>query len=696
LVANHAGFRKDGPSTGQESHMQENSESANAGVLGSPTPDAGQDAQATSDVFVSYASKDAATANAVVAVLESQGVKCWIAPRNVIPGSQYADGIVRAINGAKLVVVVLSESAIASPHVGKEIERASSKQRPIIALKTDATPLTPALEYFLSESQWVEVGAESTEAALAKLSDAVRRHLSAPPASATAAPGRPPLIRAPPKRRTPWIAAAVVCAGALTLAYFVVDKFWLSKQAASGRTAAGAPAAAAISDKSVAVLPFVDMSERKDQAYFSDGLAEELIDMLARVPDLRVPARTSSFYFKEQHATIAEIAKALSVAHILEGSVRRSGNTVRVTVQLIRADNGYHLWSETYDRDLQDVFKVQDDISRTVVEKLKLTLGNAVPSTPPRTVNPEVHNLYLQGRYFLQNESAGDLEKAIGSFRRAIAIDPTYAPAWGLLGFAYFRQVANGYVEVSQGDQRVTDAAQKAIELDPMLSEPYQLLSLVKMTDSHDWAGARAALDKALQVDPTNIGALINDAHLTRTVGNIDDALAKFSQSLDRDPLDLLNRRYFARVLYFAGRLDEAEATIRQVLEMSPSFPAAHYELGRILLAKGQVAAAVSEFEAEKSPGWREFGLPLGYHAQQRTSDANAALAVLLANSAGSEFQVAETYAYFGNSDKAFYWLDRAIDHDPGIQWLRGDPLFKGITADPRYAALLRKLNLPP
>ncbi len=677
--------------------MQENAESANAGVLGSPASEAGQDAQAASDVFVSYASKDAATANAVVAVLESQGFKCWIAPRNVTPGSQYADGIVRAINGAKVVVLVLSESAIASPHVGKEIERASSKQRPIIALKTDATPLTPALEYFLSESQWVEVGAEGTEAALAKLSDAVRRHLSASAASATPPLGRPPLVRAPPKRRIPWIAAVVACATALALGYFVIDKFWLSKQAASEHTAAAVtPAAAVISDKSVAVLPFVDMSEKKDQAYFSDGLAEELIDMLAKVPDLRVPARTSSFYFKEQHATIAEIAKALSVAHILEGSVRRSGNTVRVTVQLIRADNGYHLWSETYDRDLQDVFKVQDDISRTVVEKLKLTLGNAVPSTPPRAVNPEVHNLYLQGRYFLQNESAGDLEKAIDFFQRAIAIDPTYAPAWGLLGFAYFRQVANGYVPVSQGDQRVKVAAQKAIELDPMLSEPYQLLSLVKMTDSHDWAGARASLDKALQVDPTNIGALIADAHLTRSVGNIDESLAKFRRTLDRDPLDLLNRRYYGRVLYFAGRLDEAEATIRQVLEMSPSFPAAHYELGRILLAKGQVAAAVSEFEAEKTPGWREFGLPLGYHAQQRTSDANAALAVLLANSDGSEFQVAETYAYFGNSDKAFYWLDRAIDHDPGIQWLRGDPLFKGITADPRYAALLRKLNLPP
>jgi TolB-like protein len=688
--------------------MPENGESARAGVLGSPAAEAGQDAQAVSDVFVSYASKDAQVANAVVAALESQGLKCWIAPRNVMPGSLYADGIVRAINGTKVLVLVLSESAIASPHVGKEIERASSKQHPIIALKTDATRLTPALEYFLSESQWVEVPAEGTQAALAKLVEAVRRHLAGSAAGATAAlRNRAPLAGARLKRRVPWM-AAVACAVAIALLYLGVDRFWLSKQAAGERTAAAvtpgaspagapgaAPAAAAILDQSVAVLPFVDMSEKKDQEYFSDGLSEELIDMLTKVPDLRVPARTSSFYFKGQHATIAEIAKALGVAHILEGSVRRAGNTVRVTVQLIRADNGYHLWSETYDRDLQDVFKVQDDISRMVVEKLKLTLVNAMPSSAARIANPEAYSLYLQGRYFVQNETAGDLEKAIGYFQRAITIDPSYAPAWGGLGFAQFRQVANGNIQVSQGLEKVNAAALKAIALDPTLAEPYQLLSMVKMTGSHDWAGARAALDKSLQADPNNMSALIGDAHLTRTVGTLDDALVKFRQTLDRDPLNLLNRRYLARVLFFAGRLDEAEATVRQVLEMSPSFPAAHYELGRILLAKGQVAAAVPEFEAEKS-SWRAFGLPLGYHAARRTADANAALAALAADSAGSEFQVAETYAYFGNSDEAFRWLDRAIDHDPGIQWLRGNPLFKGMTADPRWAALLRKLNLPP
>jgi tetratricopeptide (TPR) repeat protein len=214
------------------------------------------------------------------------------------------------------------------------------------------------------------------------------------------------------------------------------------------------------------------------------------------------------------------------------------------------------------------------------------------------------------------------------------------------------------------------------------------------MMSSFDWTGARQAFDHALLLEPSNNEAQFSVAHLTMTLGNTADSLKRYQEILERDPLNLLQRRYLARVLYYAGRLDEAESIIRQLLEVNPSFPAAHYELGRILLSRGQVPQAVSEFESEKS-GWRAFGLPLGYHAQGRTVDANAALKRLQDNSAGSEYQVAETYAYLGNTDAAFTWLDRAVElRDPGIQWLRGDPLLRSLTQDPRYAALLRRLNL--
>jgi TolB-like protein len=656
----------------------------------------------TGSIFISYASQDAAIADKVRAALENADFNCWIAPRDVRAGASYGAAIIEAINECWMVVLVLTRSAINSPHVLREIERASSKKREILAIRFDSTPLPADLEYFLSAKHWLDATAAPVESVLPALVESLRaRELAAPHDVADSNTPTAALAKAAPNNnlRTLLFALIAVAIAVLgTLAY----RFGLAPRADREIVAAAVPSAAvvvpvtspAFSEKSIAVLPFVDMSEKRDQEFFSDGLAEELIDLLTKVPDLRVPARTSSFYFKGQHATIAEIARALGVAHILEGSVRRAGNKMRVTVQLIRADNGYHLWSETYDRDLKDVFKVQDDIAREVVEKLKLTFGKNSPAAAAREVNPEVHSSYLQGRYYLAYETQANLDKAVASFQHAVELDPKFAPAWGELGFAYFREVANGYTEVTKGLEKVRLSAQKAIELDPTLADPYLVLSMQQMSAAHDWAAARQSIDKALELDPTNQRALFFDAFLTRTVGNADEAIAKFKVALNRDPLNLLNRRYVARALYYAGRLPEAEATIRQVLDMGPTFPAARYELGRILLAGGNTNAAVTEFEAETSLGWRQFGLPLGYHAQGRSADANQALATLLTQPDGSEFQVAETYAYFGDTDKAFIWLDRAIDHDPGIQWVRGDPLLRSIVADPRFADLLRRLKL--
>jgi TolB-like protein/cytochrome c-type biogenesis protein CcmH/NrfG len=452
----------------------------------------------------------------------------------------------------------------------------------------------------------------------------------------------------------------------------------------------------AISDKSIAVLPFVDMSEKKDQEYFADGMAEELLDLLAKTPGLHVIARTSSFYFKGKQATVPEIARTLAVANILEGSVRKSGNRVRVTTQLIRADKGEHLWSETYDRDQEDVFKIQDDIARAVVDKLRLTLlGGEVPRSDTAVVNPQVYNLYLQGRYLMTSDTAEDLVKANECFQKALQLDPGYAPAWADVAQVALRQVANGYAPVADTIAREDTAAQKAVQLDPTYAEGFVALGRSRLMSNFDWSGAREAFEHALQLDPGNSNAQFSVAHLSVSTGSTDDGLHRFQQLLQRDPLNLLERRYIARVLYYAGRLDEAEATIHVVLQVNPSFPAAHYELGRILLARGQVQQAVREFESEKS-SWTLLGPPLGYHAQGRTADANAALQKMVDNSAGSEFNVAEACAYFGNVDQAFAWLDRAVAlRDPGIQWLRGDPLLRNLTRDPRYAALLRRLNLP-
>ena len=676
------------------------------GHVGSPK--AAGDHAVMPDAFISYASHDAAAATALVDALERAGIACWIAPRDVRAGALYADAIVRAISSAKTFVLVLSESSIDSSHVSKEIERASSKKRPIIALRIDAAPLTPALEYFLSESQWVEAQTGNMQAAYAKLIDAIRGlapiGMGTLPAERRAPSADGAERRQPNSRFTHILIAAGI---AVVLGYLVVDKFWSSKRIealqantalspAAAPVAPAAPVATSISEKTIAVLPFTDMSEKKDQEYFADGMAEELIDLLAKTPGLHVIARTSSFYFKGKQSTLPEIARTLAVANILEGSVRKSGTRLRVTTQLIRADKGEPLWSETYERDQEDVFKIQDDIARAVVDKLRLTLlGGEVPRPDTAVVNPQVYNLYLQGRYLLTSDTAEDLVKANECFQKALQIDPGYAPAWVGVARVALRQVANGYLPVADTIARATAAAQKAVQLDPNYADGIVTLGSVHLMSSFDWSGAREAYEHALQLDPSNTNAQFSLAHLTLSTGSTDDSLHRFQQLLQRDPLNLLERRYVARVLYYAGRLDEAEATVHVVLQANPSFPAAHYELGRILLARGQVPQAVREFESEKS-SWTNLGLPLGYRAQGRTAEANAALQKMVDNSAGSEFQVAEAYAYFGNVDQAFAWLDRAVAlRDPGIQWLRGDPLLRNLTRDPRYAALLRRLNLP-
>jgi adenylate cyclase len=667
-------------------------------------------------VFLSYASEDADAAQRICASLRAAGIEVWFDQSELRGGDAWDGAIRKQIKSCVLFMPIISANTRARVEGYFRLEWKLAVDRShlmatekafLLPIVIDDTREGDALvpDRF-REVQWTRLPAgETAPAFVARVVQLLAHERPAPAAERTAAApaavaNQPREVIGPAaavsKRRKP--ALLLVAAALLIAAGFAVDRFVASQRSARTAAAPAAQSAAtpsAISDKSIAVLPFVDMSEKHDQEYFSDGLAEELLDVLAKVPGLQVIARTSSFSFKGKSEDVPTIAKKLNVANILEGSVRKSGRHLRITTQLIRADTGVHIWSETYDRDEEDVFKVQEDIARAVVEKLKLALLGDVPVSTARTSNPQAYNLLLQGRYFVAFDTPDELNKSIDCYRRAIALDAAYAPAWAGLSHAIFRQLANGYVP-AEAAQAALAAARKAAELDPTLADAYNMIGTLKTVTDFDWPAAREAYDHALQLDPSNANVLFSSAHLTRIVGNTDDTLAQFRDVLERDPLNLLHRRYVARVLYYAGRLTEAEAMIRQVLAMSASFPAAHYELGRILLARGQIPAAVAEFEAEHS-SWRPFGLPLGYHAQGRAADANAALAAQLKESAGAEFQAAETYGFFGDADQSFYWLDQAVlKHDPGVQWLRGDPLLKTLTRDPRYAALLHRLKLPP
>ncbi len=346
---------------------------------------------------------------------------------------------------------------------------------------------------------------------------------TAPPSMAT--PSATPIA---PYRRSRIVVSGVL---ALAFAYFLADRVWLSRPVPADQRMT--PAATALFDKSIAVLPFVDMSEKKDQEYFADGLSEELIDMLTKVPELRVPARTSSFYFKGKQATIADIAKVLGVAHVLEGSVRKSGNTLRITAQLVRVDNGYDVWSETYDRPLDDIFKIQDEIAGAVVTALRVhMLPMQQPSAQEdlRTGNVAAYNLYLLGRQsYNQGDTAG-YEHAAMAFQAAIALDPRYAAAYADLALAQFWLTSDETPSADSGAagrDRAFAAAEKAVALAPGLAAGYSARGFLRAIYRFDFAGAQADMDKAVALNPGDADILHRSAVLLAVLGKLPAAIAR-------------------------------------------------------------------------------------------------------------------------------------------------------------------------
>jgi TolB-like protein len=658
----------------------------------------------TPPVFISYASQDAAVAAALVEALERRGIACWIAPRNVKAGALYADAIARAISGAKAFILVLSQSAIASSHVSKEIERASSKKRPIIALRIDAAPLTPALEYFLSESQWVEAQAGNIDAAYVKLIDAIREPARAAPGTLVAvAPGTSAGTAsvAHRKSRRNWILLAVGLAVVGTLAALLADKFWLAKHAAAEKQTTAATSV--VSDKSIAVLPFIDMSERKDQGYFSDGLSEELIELLGQTPGLRVIARTSSFYFKGRAEKLETIAHELRVANVLEGSVRKSGNRLRVTAQLIRADTSEHLWSETFDRDLHDVFKVQDEIASAVVTALRVHLlprQKAAGQDELRTENLEAYNLYLQGRQSYNQADAAGYQRAVTAFRAATALDPRYAAAYADLALAQYWLTSDtdtddeNTVDVPGWDNALADA-EKAVTLAPGLAAGYSARGFVRAVYRFDFAGGQADLDKAVALNPGDAWVLHRSAVLLGVLGKLPAAIAREEQALALDPL---SAEICMRLAFFLVAADQQMARARSLYEkalaIAPNSTLARFHLGELELLEHQPERALSTFRQTRLEVFSLTGQAKAEYSLGHGDVSQRILQQLIAKKASSS--IASVYAWRGETDKALQWAERAYrERDVGITWLEIDFNFRGLRGDPRYKALVRKMNLP-
>jgi TolB-like protein len=462
------------------------------------------------------------------------------------------------------------------------------------------------------------------------------------------------------------------------------------------RTTPGAAPSAAGADRSVAVLPFVDMSAGKDQEYFADGISEELLNLLAKVPQLRVIARTSSFSFKGKEVDIAQIAQKLNVANVLEGSVRKSGDTLRITAQLIRASDSSHLWSQTYDRKMTDVFAVQDEIAAAVVEQLKITLLGSAPKA--RVTDPKAYALFLQARELSLQYSAAGFEQAIALYKQALAIDPSYAPAWDGVSFTYFGQMDLGVLTIEQGLPLGRDAVNKALEHDPSFAPSYGHLALFEGLIARDYPAAARHLEQGLALDPTNLEVISVASAVARRLGRLDLAIALGEYMIARDPVNTDAYDALGLAYRYKGRLDDSIAAYRKLLSLVPDAGWERTALGNVLLQKGDAEAALVEFQKEPIEVFRLSGLTAAYQALGRKAESDAALAELMKKYADTKpFVLAAVLAGRGDVDGAFEMLDKADrQHDIDLGALAVYPTFAPMHKDPRWLPLLRRLGLAP
>jgi len=451
----------------------------------------------------------------------------------------------------------------------------------------------------------------------------------------------------------------------------------------------------AIPEKSIAVLPFVDMSEKKGQEYLAEGLSEELIDRLASIPDSRVTARTSSFSFKGKDVPIAEVAKSLNVRYVLEGSVRESGNRLRVTTQLIEAEHGLHLWSQTYDRDSRDVFAVQDEIVRAVAQALQIALYKAIPlDASPRRLT--AHRLYLEGRFILDEPSKENNDRAIAAFRSAIDADPTFAVAWASLSSALSDQSDEYADNAANSHAAARDAAEHAIAADPSVADGYMALAQLLLTFDWDWSGSAAMITKAKALEPTAFTILKTEFEQSRVLGDWRQAIAIGRQAVARDPLSAGWRQQLALALMCSGQPQGSEAELRRALDLKPDSAGPLFLLSQTLWLQGRRDDALSVAQKEPLAPYRLWLLALINGSEHRkASDASLAEFKKLMPTE-SEDSIAWIHAYRGELDQAFEWFDKAYSlHLYGMTDLKCRRAEVPFFHDPRYEALLRKMKLP-
>ena len=628
----------------------------------------------TKAVFLSYSSQDADAARRIRDALHAAGLEVWFDKSELRGGDAWDKSIRKQIKDCALFVPVISANTEA---------RSEGYFRLEWKLAVDRSHLMADDQAFL-----LPVAIDDTAEASARVPDRFREL----------------------QWSRPFGAETPVGFAQRVLRLLGADATAPREVTVRSASANARPAAAPAGDlPSIAVLPFVNMSRDEENEYFADGLTEELLNVLAKIRGLRVASRTSAFFFKGKDIDIPTVAQKLNVATILEGSVRKSGKRVRITAQLIRVETDSHLWSETYDRELDDIFAVQDDIARSVVTELRTALmgdGNAAAASAEalaevraaasgRADNPEAHRLYLQGRFFIERMTQADLARAADYFLQAIALDPEFALAWTGLSRAYWTQAGYGWLPVAEGFEKAREAAQRALSIAPDLAEGHVGLGLVLQGHDWNWSAAEAQFQRALALQPGNAEVLRAFASMAGILGRQDEAIEFLRRAVVLDPLSASGQRFLGLRCAMFGRLDEAESALHTALDLNPQSGLVNCFLSVVRLFKGDGAGALECARREVLPDFRLVGIAMAEHTLGHATESESALTRLIEDHGHvAAYQIAEAFGWRGEKDRAFEGLERAyVQRDPGLSHAKTDPFFAPLRDDPRWAAFMKKMG---
>ena len=656
------------------------------------------------DVFISYSSIDKTAAETVCSVLEQNGTRCWIAPRDITPGVPFAEAIINAIKESKVFILIYTKNSNSSAQVVKEVDRAVHHGLSVITLRLEDVPMSNQLEYYISDVHWLDATSPPPEPHMNRLSKVVKMLLSKEEVrdeeiekairKGTLRLGRDKgsLMTAGKNQRK----KALTVAAVFTLILIaLILMFSVLKNKLPGILTSTA--------KSIAVLPFANLSNDPEQEYFSDGMMDEILDRLFKIGGLQVISRTSSMRYKNSDMSIKEIARELGVASILEGSVRRSGNNVRITVQLIDAKTDAHLWSEIYDRDISDVFSIQAEVAQTIARELKMIIKPEEKSVIEKipTANIEAYDAYLKGMFYWRKLTANDIASAMKYFNLALEKDPAYALAYAGRASVWAGLQQMGYRKALEVRPMWKEDAFKAVELDENSSEAHFALAAFLTWSEWDWNAAWPEWKRSLELNPKNTDGLVYYSHFLSIIGLLDEALPPIEKALEMDPYNALYHSLYAAVLNYHCRYEEAIEEAQKALSLQPDAPIA---MGHWLLAleslgrKEEFLKLVQERLANDPERLAAFqqGLASGGYENAFRSDADLLVTRYEQNSDKSgALGIAGLYRIAGDVERTVDWLEKAYDERNGNLPYIGRPINKVLHGSQRFQDLCKKLNIP-